>query len=195
MKDKLNLIKSIKEQREVADFEQSLQSNPLTDTQIRSLPAGVRLQAMDYVKQLKDGGLVVPDPIPTIKEFQKANPGAFVLTRSAQYQMTTEEYRPVRQAGLFQDTSKLVIYPDISDDQAVVHYKFIAKNGTEQSTGANMKMINVVYRTLDEKQSSMNYQLVVAADEYYQAAKTEITLLMANIESIKARQFNSQALN
>ena len=193
MKEKLNLIRAIKEQQEVANFEQSLKSNPLTDKQVNLLPAGVRLQTMDYVKSLKDTGLIVPEVIPTRQEMADANPNAFVISRSAVWQMTQEEYRQVRQSGLFNNSKLLIQYPDVPESDAVVHYKFIAKNGTQNTTGANEGMIKVLYKTLDKDESVMNHQLVVDADNYYKAAKKEIEMLLVNLESIKAGQFNKQA--
>ena len=192
MKDKINLIKSINEQLEVAQFEEVLQSNPLTNTQIQSLPAGVKLQAMDYIKELRDNGLVVPDPMPTMDEFRKANPNAvFVIRESEVAQMTTEQFRKFRQSGLLQ-SDKVGIYPDIEPGQAVVHYNYFNKNGTTHSTGANETMIRVVFKDLDEKASEMNYQLVVDANDYYQTAKTTIEHLMMSLEGIKDGTFQSQ---
>ena len=40
----------------------------------------------------------------------------------------------------------------------------------------------------------MNYQLVLDANDYYKSARTEIEYLLANLDSMKAGQFNTQYL-
>jgi hypothetical protein len=191
LKDKVNLIKALLEMETVENFEQKLEKSPLVESKVNQLPTGVRLPVMDYIKQLRDSGKIVPDPVQSLDEFKKENAGAFVISKSAVFQMEQEEYRQVRQAGLWQSTS-VAVYPDVKNGEAVVHYNYIAKNGTQGRTGG-IDMVNVIFKSLDQKESDMNHQLVVNADQYYKAARTQIEDLLRNLESIKAGQYNSQA--
>ena len=192
MKDKLILIEALSNQAMVDEFEAELEKNPLIENDISRLSQAARLQSMDYVKQLRDKGLVKPNPMPTFEEFQKANPNAvFTIRESAVAQMTTTQFREFRRSGLLQ-SDKIGIYPDIEPGQSVVHYNYYNKNGTTHSTGANETMIRVVFKDLDEKASEMNYQLVVDANDYYQTAKTTIEHLMMSLEGIKDGTFQSQ---
>lgn len=194
MKEKLHLIQAIAKLQAIDEFEQQAETNPIIESYIDRLQSGDRLIAMDYIKNLKDRGLIVPDPVPSKEEFKKANPQAlFILSRSAEYQMTLEEYRTFRQSGLKQST-KVAIYPDISTDSSVVHYRYFNSNGTQHSTGANQEMVRVSYRDLDPDESVMNYGLVIEANSYYETAKNEIQDLLRNIESIKNGTYSSQAL-
>ena len=191
MKDKLILIEALSNQAMVDEFEAELEKNPLIENDITRLTQAARLQSMDYVKELRDRGLVKPNPMLTVEEFQKANPNAvFIIRETAVAQMTQAQFREFRQSGLLQ-SDKVGIYPDIEPGQSVVHYNYFNKNGTTHSTGANEPMIRVVFKDLDEKESEANYQLVVEADKYYSFAKSQIESLLMNLEPIKDGTFNS----
>tara|TARA_R100000655_G_scaffold17136_1_gene36791 strand:+ start:1991 stop:2578 length:588 start_codon:yes stop_codon:yes gene_type:complete len=191
MKDKLILIEALSNQAMIDEFEAELEKNPLIENDISRLSQAARLSTMDYVKSLRDRGFIKPNPMPTMAEFEKANPNAvFTIRESAVAQMTTTQFREFRRSGLLQ-SDKVAIYPDIEPGQSVVHYNYYNKNGTTHSTGANETMIRVVFKDLDEKESEANYQLVVEADKYYDFAKSQIESLLMNLEPIKNGTFNS----
>lgn len=191
MKDKLILIEALNNQAMVDEFEAELENNPLIENDISRLSQAARLSTMDYVRELRDRGLVKPNPMPSFDEFKKANPNAvFIINESSVAQMTTTQFREFRSSGLLQ-SDKVGIYPDIAPGQSVVHYKYFNKNGTQHSTGANETMIRVVFKNLDEQESESNYQLVIEADKYYDFAKSEIESLLMNLEPIKNGTFNS----
>jgi len=192
MKDKLMLIAALQNQAMIDEFEDGLETNPIFEANIERLTQAERLSTMDYQRELRDRGLIKPTPAPTMEQFKKDNPNAvFIIMESEVAQMTTSQFRQFRQSGLLQ-SDKVGIFPDIAKNESVVHYKYFNKNGTQHSTGANEPMIRVVYKSLDEMESELNYNLVVQANNYYQSASGNIQHLLDNLESIKEGNFNSQ---
>ena len=191
LKDKIQLIETLEQLAKVDEFEQQLQKQPMEVGMLNQLPSHVRLGAMDYTKRLQDAGLIVPDTIPSVDKWIKSNGNQYAFNRSSFYQMDTDEMRQVRQSGLL--NKGITIYPDVKDEP-VAHYNFWNKNGTQHSTGSSNQMVNVNFITMDEEQSRLNYQLVVDADNYYKAARTEIEFLLQNLEAMKAGQYNTQYL-
>lgn len=191
LKDKIQLIETLEQLAKVDEFEKQLQSTPIELGQLSTLPGHVRLGTMDYTNDLANRGLIVPDALPPVSDWIEANRNQYAFNRSSFYQMDASELRIVNQTGLL--NTGITIYPDV-DEKAITHYNFWNKNNTQHSTGSNEAMVNVTFITLDKDQSELNYQLVLDANDYYKSARTEIEYLLANLDSMKAGQFNTQYL-
>jgi len=169
LKDKIQLIETLEQLAKVDEFEKQLQSTPIELGQLSTLPGHVRLGTMDYTNDLANRGLIVPDSLPPVSDWIEANRNQYAFNRSSFYQMDASELRIVNQTGLL--NTGITIYPDV-DEKAITHYNFWNKNNTQHSTG----------------------KLVLDANDYYKSARTEIEYLLANLDSMKAGQFNTQYL-
>ena len=195
-KDIVNLIKELTELKEVENFENQLEQQPLTEDVVAKLPSLVRNRNHQYLMKLRQFGQLVPaKPVP-LAEWVKSATG-FVVKQSTVDQMEREEYRELIRARLL-PSDKLSIYPDIDrNSEIIVHYNFqlSTPNGyVDRRTGGN-DMVRVEKQNFDQEQSDNNLGKIRDAQESYASARKEIEYLMSNMESIVEGNFNTQYHN
>jgi len=174
------------------EMEQMLTDNPMFEDQLSDLGYDVISRNSDLLKDYRKRGLIVRRPYPTLQEFVTDNKSdGYVVLQSTINQMTSEEYRQVRQSGLLNKGIK--IYNDVEGE--VVHFNFMRKefNGSyaSRSTGGN-QMIRVRMVNLDEQESDARVNEIRNAQLNYDKAQKEIQWLLTNLESLVEGNYNTQ---
>ena len=179
----------VKEQQ----FEEALKEQPLFEDELHQLGYDVIKKNTDMIKNLRDRGLIVRRPYPTIEEFVDQATG-YVVKQSTINQMEKSEYRSLRTSGaLFE--SKLAIYNDMEEGQVPLHFEWQYKehNGryTTSFTGGS-DMFNVVFEKLDEQESEARASEIRSVQVAYKVARQEIDFLLNNLDAVAQGIVNTQ---
>ena len=151
-----------------------LQENPLEESEIRDiivksdLENKVKHQYLAEIGNLKKAGLGKDDYVPTFEEFSKdaESQGKYPIKTSTFKQMTPEQQRQFT-------TKKPAFYPDMKQDDKVVHYQYKDTAGYQQKTGDGIGVIH---------HNTQNAEVIQKASKQYGEAQTEIKKILADIE-------------
>ena len=191
-KDKMSFIERYEQLQKEKQFEQQLKDQPLFEDELSVLGYDVVSRNNDMVKDLRDRGLIVRRPYPTLQEFVEQAKG-YVVKQSALFQMERDEFRTVRQSGAL--NGKVEIYNDLDDNRVPLHYKYQSQqhNGKYESrqTGGS-QMVNVAYETLNEQESEANAMAIRNVQISYDKARQEIDFILNNLEAVANGSVNTQ---
>ena len=151
-----------------------LQENPLEESEIRDiivksdLDSKVKHEYLAEIKNLKKAGLGKDDYVPTFEEFSKAaeSQGKYPIKTSTFKQMTPEQQRQFT-------LKKPAFYPDMKQDDKVVHYQYKDTAGYQQKTGDGIGVIH---------HNTQNAEVIQKASKQYGEAQTEIKKILADID-------------
>jgi len=184
-----NRLSKLMNQREI---EESLRENPIFEDELGELGYDVIQQNSETIKDMIKKGLIIHRPKQSLPQFVKSNKDqGYVILASTVAQMTAEQFRQVNRSGLF--NKGLILYTDVEGDILHYNFKFKQANGTfvDRSTGGN-NMTRVRFVDLDEIESQTRVEDLRDAQLMYDQAQKEIEMLLANLDSIKEGNYNTQ---
>ncbi len=178
----------VKEQQ----FEQALKEQPLFEDQLGQLGYDVVSKNSDMIKDLRDRGLIVRRPYPTLTEFVEQASG-YVIKKSSLFQMEKDEYRQLRTSGALFD-QKVEIYDDLEDNQIPLHFQWQHKrlNTWETSYTGGSDMFEIKREVLDKGESEARASEIRQVQQSYKAARQEIDFLLNNLEAVANGSVNTQ---
>ncbi len=191
-KDKAIFFNRIAEMQEIKMIEESLKENPLFEDELSQLGYDVIQKNSDVIKEMRDKGLIVRRPYPTLEEFVSQAKG-YVVLQSTVFQMENDEFRSVRQSGLL--NSGIEIYNDLEEGQVPLHFNWQFKNKSgqyESSSTGGSNMVNVARETLDEQESEARANDIRSVQLNYKEARKEIDFLLNNLEGLVEGTVNTQ---
>ena len=191
-KDKAIFFNRIAEMQEIKMIEESLKENPLFEDELSQLGYDVIQKNSDVIKEMRDKGLIVRRPFPTLEEFVSQAKG-YVVLQSTVFQMENDEFRSVRQSGLL--NSGIEIYNDLEEGQVPLHFNWQFKNKSgqyESSSTGGSNMVNVARETLDEQESEARANDIRSVQLNYKEARKEIDFLLNNLEGLVEGTVNTQ---
>ena len=177
----------VKEQQ----FEEALKEQPLFEDELHLLGYDVVSKNSDTVKDLRDRGLIVRRPYPTIAEFvDQAN--GYVIAKSSLFQMEKEEYTEVRRSGAL--NGKIEIYNDMEEGQVPLHFQWQRNTGRGYETNytGGSQMFEVVREVLDEQESEARASEIRSVQLAYKQARQEIDFLLNNLDAVAQGTVNTQ---
>ena len=191
-KDKAIFFERIAEMQEIKMIEESLKENPLFEDELSQIGYDVIQKNSDVIKEMRDKGLIVRRPFPTLEEFVSQANG-YVVLQSTLVQMEKDEFRTVRQSGLL--NSGIDIYNDLDQGQVPLHFDWQFKNRQgqyESSFTGGSDMVNVVREVLDEQESEARANDIRSVQLNYKEARKEIDYLLNNLEALVEGTVNTQ---
>ena len=191
-KNKIEFFQKVAEMQEMNMIEDQLKEQPIFEDELSKLGYDLISKNNDTIKDLRDRGLIVRRPYPTLEEFVD-QAGGFVVKRSTVFQMEKEEYSQVRRTGLF--NKGIEIYNDMEDNQVPLHFDWQHKelNGTYTTSftgGSNM--LEVTREVLDVQESEARASDIRAVQSSYKQARQEIDWLLNNLEALQQGSINTQ---
>ena len=91
-KEKMQFIERFNRLQSVKEFEERLKDQPLYEDELAELGYDVVSKNNSLVKELKDRGLIVRRPYPTLDEFVAQAKG-YVIKQSTLFQIEKSEFR------------------------------------------------------------------------------------------------------
>lgn len=190
-KDKQVFIQRYEQLVKEQQFEQALKDQPLFEDELGKLGYDVVAKNSAMVKDLRDRGLIVRRPYPTLEEFVAEAKG-YVVKQSTVFQMEKEEYRTIRQSGLW--NKGLQIYNDLDANQVPLHFEWQKKTlqGWEVNFTGGSNMMNIIREKLDQQESQAKASEIRAVQVGYKTARQEIDWILNNLEGLSAGTVNTQ---
>lgn len=196
-REKVQFFERVAELRTMQEIEQQLKEQPIFEDELSTIGYDIIKKNTDTIKDLRDRGLIIRRPYPTIEEFVDQAKG-YVVRRSSVFQMEKSEYKLLRTSGvLFSQGNKGFVetYDDLEDGQVPLHFDWQVKghNGkyTTSYTGGS-DMFEVAREVLDEVESEARASEIRAVQLSYQKARQEIDFLLQNLDAIKSGSVNTQ---
>ena len=196
-KEKSRFIERYEQLVKEQQFEEALKEQPLFEDELHLLGYDVVSKNSDTVKDLRDRGLIVRRPYPTIAEFVDQATG-YVVRRSSVFQMEKSEYKQLRLSGvLFKEGNQgwVEVYDDLEEGQLPLHFDWQHKehNGryTTSYTGGS-DMFEVAREVLDEQESEARASEIRQVQIAYKTARQEIDFLLKNLDAVKSGSVNTQ---
>jgi hypothetical protein len=183
-KDKERFIQRYEQLVKEQQFEEALKDQPIFEDQLGMLGYDVVSANSDMVRDLRDRGLIVRRPFPTLQEFVSQAKG-YVVLQSTVFQMEKEEYSKIRKTGLL--NKGIEIYNDLEQGQVPLHFDWTHKaiNGqlsTSYTGGSNM--LNVIREALDLQESEARATEIRSVQLNYKQARQEIDWVLNNLEAL-----------
>ena len=191
-KDKAIFFERIAEMQEIKMIEESLKENPLFEDELSDIGYDVIQKNTQVIKEMRDKGLIVRRPFPTLEEFVSQANG-YVVLQSTLFQMEKEQFRSVRQTGLL--NSGIDVYNDLDQGQVPLHFDWQFKNRLgqyESSFTGGSDMVNVAREVLDEQESEARANDIRSVQLNYKEARKEIDFLLNNLEALQEGTVNTQ---
>ena len=190
-KNKMAFFQKVAEMQEMNMIEDQLKEQPIFEDELSKLGYDLISKNSDTIKDLRDRGLIVRRPYPTLEEFVESAAG-FVVKRSTVFQMEKDEYRTLRQSGLL--NKGIEIYNDLEDNQVPLHYDWQMRKlrSWESSFTGGSDMVNVKREVLDKQESEARASDIRAVQSSYKAARQEIDWLLNNLEALQEGSVNTQ---
>ena len=196
-KEKVQFFERVAELRTMQEIEQQLQEQPIFEDELSSIGYDVIKKNTDTIKDLRDRGLIVRRPYPTIEEFVDQATG-YVVRRSSVFQMEKSEYKQLRLSGvLFKEGNQgwVEVYDDLEEGQLPLHFDWQHKehNGryTTSYTGGS-DMFEVAREVLDEQESEARASEIRQVQIAYKTARQEIDFLLKNLDAVAQGTVNTQ---
>ena len=183
-KDKARFIEKYEQLVKEQQFEEALKDQPIFEDQLSEIGYDVVRGNSDMIRDLRDRGLIVRRPYPTLQEFVDQAKG-YVMLQSSVFQMEKEEYSQVRKTGLL--NKGIDIYDDLEEGQLPLHFdwqhkEFNGQVSTSYTGGSNM--LQVVREALDLQESEARASDIRSVQVNYKKARQEIDFLLKNIEGL-----------
>ncbi len=177
----------VKEQQ----FEQALKEQPLFEDELGQLGYDVVSKNNDMVKDLRDRGLIIRRPYPTLQEFVE-NATGYVVKKSTLFQMEKDEYRIVRQSGALHGS--IEIYDDLENNEVPLHFQWQHKrlNSWETSYTGGSDMFEIIREVLDKGESEARASEIRSVQVSYKQARQEIDFLLNNLDAVAEGIVNTQ---
>ena len=190
-KDKVKFIERYEQLVKEQQFEQALKEQPLFEDELGQLGYDVVSKNNDMVKDLRDRGLIIRRPYPTLQEFVE-NATGYVIRKSTLFQMEKEEYRQVRQSGALH--GNIEIYDDLENNEVPLHFQWQHKrlNSWETSYTGGSNMFEIIREVLDKGESEARASEIRAVQVSYKVARQEIDFLLNNLDAVAEGIVNTQ---
>ena len=164
---------------------EQMKKTPMTESQVSEMLHRGRndLQVPDTQKRLKrvmdqmrQDGLIIPDPPISFSEFKSKNPNHNIIKASWLQQLSVGEYTQFKSAGQFK------VFQDLPSGKRVLHFQYLqGLNWTQTGYGMSIQLEALHYPERSKQYDKEQKKLIEDAQKRYAHDRREINLMFEKL--------------